>query len=136
MPVITTITSGTLQVTGSLANNGSNKVLVAKDADGVFGDGIGDASISRRVTQGGSYAGLGSAITNLDTGEIATTADILGGTASAQTDVSMAWRTRTAAEKTKAGGGLISEILSLSGIAPVAAASTTAPIRPTRSCSR
>jgi fibronectin-binding autotransporter adhesin len=114
---LTTVTGGTLQVTGSLANNGSNKVLVAKDANGVFGDGNGDASISRRVASGSSYAGLGSAITNLSAGELATTADILAGTASAQTDVSMAWRTRTEAEKTKQGGGLISEVLSLSGIA-------------------
>ena len=114
----TAITGGTLQIpaTGALANNSSNKVLVAKDADGVFGDGIGDAAIIRNVAANGTYAGLGSAITNLGTGELPTTADILGGNASAQADVSMTWRTRTAAEKTQAGGGLISEILNLDGL--------------------
>ncbi len=114
----TTTSSGTIQVTGTLANNGSNKVFVAKDADGVFGDGNGDAVITRRVGTGGAYAGLGSSITNLDAGDLPTTADILDGSASAQADVSMAWRTRTAAEKTPAGGGLISEVLNLSGMAP------------------
>jgi autotransporter-associated beta strand protein len=114
----TVVAGGTLRVTGSLANNGSNNVFVAKDYNGVIGDGLGDSMISRRVAAGGTYAGLGSAITELSTGELATTADIVAGTASAQTDVSMAWRTLTTAEKTQAGGGLISEILSLNGIAP------------------
>ncbi len=113
----TTVSGGTLQVTGSLANNGSNKVFVAKDTDGVFGDGSGDAAIVRRVAASGTYAGLGSSITNLGTGELSTTADILDGSASAQADVGMAWRTRTAAEKTQGGGGLISETLNLGGIA-------------------
>ena len=109
----TTISAGTLQVTGSLANNGSNMVFVAKDADGVFGNGNGDASIVRRVPSGASYVGLGSSITNLGTGELSTTADILDGNASAQANVSMAWRTRNATEKIQAGGGLISEVLNL-----------------------
>ena len=114
----TTVLAGILQVTGSLANNNSANVFVAKDADGVFGDGNGDAVITRRVAASGGYSGLGSAITNLGTGELPTTADILDGNASAQADVSMAWRTRTAAEKAQAGGGLISEVLDLGGIAP------------------
>ena len=114
----TTVNAGTLQVTGSVAGNGSNKVFVAQDADGVFGDGVGNASIVRRVAASGTYAGLGSAITNLGPGGLVTTADILDGNASAQADVSMAWRTRTAAEKTQAGGGLVGEVLNLDGVAP------------------
>ena len=114
----TTVSGGTLQVAGSLANNGSNMVLVAKDADGVFGNGIGDAAIVRQVSAGqNAYAGLGSQITGLGVGELPTTADILAGNASSQADVGMAWRTRTAAEQTQAGGGLISEIVNLTGVA-------------------
>ena len=40
----TTVSGGTIQVTGALANNGSGYVFVAKDADGVFGNGNGDAA--------------------------------------------------------------------------------------------
>ena len=114
----TTVSAGTLQVTGSLANNGSGMILVAKDTDGIFGDGVGDAAIVRRVTAGASYAGLGSAVANLASGELPTSGDIIGGTASAQADVGMAWRTRTAAEKTQAGGGLVSEVIDVTGVAP------------------
>ncbi|MEI8372339.1 MAG: autotransporter-associated beta strand repeat-containing protein [Planctomycetota bacterium] len=113
----TTVSSGTLQVTGSLANNGSDKLLVGKDADGVFDNGNGDASITRRVTASATYAGLGSSITNLASGELSTAADMLAGNSSTQADVTMAWRTRSAAEKTQVGGGLISEVLDLSGVA-------------------
>jgi len=114
----TIVSGGTLQVTGSIANNDSGNVLVAKDGNGVFGDGVGDAAIVRRVTAAGTYAGLGSSITGLDTAELATTADIRDGAAGEQADVSMSWRSRTATEKTRAGGGLISEVVSLTGIAP------------------
>lgn len=114
----TTVSVGTLRVTGTMAGNGSGKVFVAKDADGTFGNIASDAAIVRRVMPGAhKYGGLGSAITNLGSGELSTTADIVDGNASAQFDVSMAWRTRTAAEKTKAGGGLLSEIVDLSGMA-------------------
>ena len=107
---------GTLQAAGSLANNGPNTIFVAKDPNDTFGSS--SPTITRRVATGGSYAGLGSAITNLGTGELSTTAIILDGSAGTQADVSMAWRTRTAAEKTLAGGGLISEVLNLTGVAP------------------
>ena len=120
----TTVSGGTLQVTGSLAKNGPGNVYIAQDADGVFGDGSGDAVLTRRVAAGNSYAGLGSTIANLTTGELRTTAVILGGNASAQADVSMAWRTRTAAEKTQAGGGLVSEVLDLTGVAPTVGGGT------------
>jgi autotransporter-associated beta strand protein len=114
----TTVSAGVLQVTGRLANNGSNKVFVAKDGDGIFGNGVGDAAIVRRVLASGNYGGLGSAITNLAPGELPTTADILDGAASAQADVGMSWRTRAVAEKTLAGGELVSEVLDLTGVAP------------------
>lgn len=115
----TTVNGGTLQVTGWLTYGGSNKVFVAKDGNGILGDGIGDARITRRVVQDDVYAGIGAAILNTLTGELASKADLLDGTASAQADVTMAWRTRTAAEK--ASGGLVSEVLGLSGVAPTGA---------------
>ncbi|MEI8197080.1 MAG: autotransporter-associated beta strand repeat-containing protein, partial [Phycisphaerae bacterium] len=113
----TQVLGGRLQVTNSLPNNGSAKVLIAKDGNGIMGDGFGDAQLVRRVISGATYAGQGSSITGLATGELATTADLLAGTAGSQADVGMAWRTRGLAEKNTASHGLVSEVLSLSGIA-------------------
>jgi autotransporter-associated beta strand protein len=113
----TGVYGGTLNVTGSLADNGSAKVLVAKDTSGAFGDGAGEISLIRRVAASASYAGFGSSVANLGAGEIPTAADILAGNASAQADVAMAWRTRSAAEKSADGGGLIGEVLRLDGLA-------------------
>ena len=112
----TTVVSGLLSVTGSLTYGDSGHVWVYKDADGILGDGTGDAKLVRHVTAASSYAGLGSAVWGLAAGELQSTADIKAGTASTDADVGMAWRTRTAAEKTQAGGGLISEVLGLDGI--------------------
>lgn len=107
----TTVGAGILAVTGSLANNGSDKVLVYKDTNTTFGE-AGDASITRRVANGAAYGGLGSAIANISGGELPTVADLLGTyTAGAQADVGMAWRTRTASEKS-----LVSEVLNLTGM--------------------
>ena len=113
------ISAGTIQLAGPLAHGDSSRVLVAKDANGTPGDGIGDAAIVHRAASGPhGYAGLGSAVANLDAGELPSTADLLDGSPSAAANVRMAWRTRTAREKTVVGGGLLSEVLDLGGIAP------------------
>ncbi len=46
-----------------------------------------------------------------------TTAQLWDGTASAATTVGMQWRARTAAETTMAGGGLLSDVMDLTGMA-------------------
>jgi autotransporter-associated beta strand protein len=98
----TTVKAGLLSVTGSLANNGSDKVFVQADNGSV---------IVRRVANGGSYAGLGATALG---GDFGSAASIVAGQAGSQTDVSMSWRTRDAAEKTKLGGGLISDVVNVS----------------------
>lgn len=109
----TTVSAGTLMVTGSLASNGSDNVFIAKDADGVFGTDD-DVRLSRRVTAFGSYAGLGSAVQGAGLGSIA---DIREGTntASDAKDVFMQWRGQDPAEP--AGHNLVSDVLNLSGMA-------------------
>jgi autotransporter-associated beta strand protein len=112
----TLVTGGVLLVSSSLANNGSDKVFVARDGDGVFGDAVGDAAIARNVLAGGSYAGLGVAVAEVGVGEKASTADILAGTnlSGSSETVSMAWRTITQAEWTNPG--LISDVVRLAGM--------------------
>ena len=101
----TTINDGMLNVTGTLANNGSEKVFVRADAAGA-------TTLIRRVLDTGlpSYVGLGSAVVG---GQLNTKADIVAGAASGAGDVSMAWRTRN---DVPGGYSLISEILGLDGI--------------------
>ncbi len=111
-----TVSAGAVQVTGSLANNGSNKVSLARDGNGLFGDGNGDVSLTRRVSSGASYSGIGSRTAAVGN-DPATTADLLAGTAGSTHDVTMSWRGRATAELTRAGGGLISQILDLEGMA-------------------
>ena len=109
----TTVTNGVLLVSGSLANNGSDKVFLVAGANGVYGNGIGNGVIVRSVAAGGTYIGLGSAVANPSAGEQASTADILAGSnssGSAQA-VSMQWRTQALGE------GLFSDVVEVSGMA-------------------
>jgi autotransporter-associated beta strand protein len=101
----TTVNAGLLYVTGTLANNGSDKVLIHADATGA-------TKLTRHVLGAGlpSYAGLGSTIAG---GALNTKADIKAGAASGAADVSMGWRTRN---HVSGGNSLISEVLSLDGI--------------------
>jgi autotransporter-associated beta strand protein len=100
-----TVVAGTLNVSGRLANNGSDKVSIYADATGA-------TKLMRHVLGTGvpSYVGLGSTVVG---GELNTKADIMAGAASGAADVSMAWRTR---HDISGGNSLSSEILSLDGI--------------------
>jgi autotransporter-associated beta strand protein len=104
-----TVEGGTFDVLTTLRNNGSDYVHIKADDTGA-------TKMIRHVLDNGltSYAGIGSAVVG---GEFDTTADIVAGDASGATDVGMSWQLRTGAEKTQAGGGLISDVLSLDGIA-------------------
>ncbi len=107
-----TVNAGSVQITGSLASNGSSNVFIANDTNGVFGDGVGDAVLVRRIVSGASYNGYGSQMT--DNGRT-TTAEVIDGTAGATTDLVMAWRAPTLSEQLR--GGVVSQVLGLSGVA-------------------
>ena len=94
------VSGGTLNVTGSLANNGAGSVFV-QSAGTSFGGG--DPTITRSVAASGGYAGLGSTIKGSDFAA-PSIAQIVAGTASAATNVSMSWRNRSSSEGTQGGG--------------------------------
>lgn len=118
----TTVNGGTLAVTGSMASNGPASVLVAAPDSSLANNPI----ITRRVGSGASYTlgsatGLGSTAVSTDpnvlNASMNTTASILNGTASGQTDVSMQWRARTASEALPSNpNAVLSNVLDLSGI--------------------
>lgn len=119
----TTVNAGTLAVTGSLTNNGPVGILLATP-DSTFLD---NPIITRRVGSGASYTlgsatGLGSTAVSSDPDALNTsmntTASILAGTASGQTDVSMQWRARTADEANTNNNpnAVLSNVLNLSGV--------------------
>ena len=103
----TTIGAGTLAVTGSLANNGSDKVFIA--ANTVDSTTFG-ATLTRAVGSGtNKYAGFGSAIN----GDLNSTADILAGDSTGSHTLSMRWRERNVADMAQL---LASDVLNLSGM--------------------
>ncbi len=102
----TTVTGGTLNVTGALANNGSDKVFIAA------GDlSSSSPALTRRRAAASSYAGFGSMVT----AGLGTAADLRAGQNSSGTDtgMTMRWRLRAGGE----GVQLASEILELTGMA-------------------
>ena len=108
-------------------NNGAMNIVLQGNVGNATADNSNSPStfgtpLTAGVAKGGTYANLESTVRatsgNGGAGMLGSTAKILDGTASAATAVSMAWRTRTTAETTRAGGGLISDVVSLSGIAP------------------
>ena len=108
-------------------NNGAMNIVLQGNVGNATADNTNSrnafgTALTAQVAKGGSYANLESTVTATSgsggTGMLGSTATILDGTASAATAVSMAWRTRTTAETTKDGGGLLSDVVSLSGIAP------------------
>ena len=112
----TTVLGGMIDVTGSLANNGSQNVFVQTVPDFSI-------SIRRAVGIGNSYAGLGSTAL----GGLNTTADILAGSNTGGNDgaVKMAWRLRNANESYPTqtsppcplgSCGLVSDVIDLSGM--------------------
>jgi len=111
----TTVNLGTLSVTGSLANNGSDKVFVAADGNGDFATGT-DTKISRARPAAAPYAGIGSSITS----SLLTEADLLSGTntSGSTKTLGMEWRdlASTVGEGNANEGYLISDVLNLTGI--------------------
>jgi autotransporter-associated beta strand protein len=104
----TTINGGTLQVTGSLAKNGSNAVYVAADT------GFTTASIIRRVQRSASYSGLGTTAISGFSPVLGSSADIRTGEDNGATfyDVAMQWRLRSSKDTPR----LVSDILNLTGM--------------------
>jgi len=107
----TTVSAGLLNVTGALSNNAADHVLI-QSAGTAFGSN--DARIARTWFEGLdlSATDVGSSITG---GDYGTAASMLAGTAASDLTVTMAWRQGTEDEKTKQGGGLISDVLKLDG---------------------
>jgi autotransporter-associated beta strand protein len=116
----TTVNAGTLNVSGLLFNNGSNKVFIAA------GDLTSNApTLSRSVSTGNSSSGFGSAVTS----GLLSTADIRVAMAKDMSDldtgVTMQWRLRDASESASptspplppGTGPLMSEVIELTGMA-------------------
>lgn len=115
----TTVLGGLLNVTGSLANNGSGRVFVATDGDGTFGSSD-DNIVSRLALT--SYVGLGST----EIGALGSSSDIVQGANASGTDqrVTMRWRARATAETNGSSpplpagiSQLASDVLSLTDMA-------------------
>jgi len=106
----TMVLGGTLDVQGSLANNGSNKVVL-----GVAYDGGPGGIIQRSVPLGGSYAGLGSSVYADPLG--GSCADIREGVNATGVSKSVGMQRRNRTDDEAAGPTLISEVFSLSGMA-------------------
>ena len=102
----TTVNAGTLNVTGTLANNGSDKVYVATNGASFGG------TILWNVGIGASYAGFGSKA--MGGSSLGSMADLLSGT---NTDtvksLSMQWREQNA---TDMNALLVSDVLNLRGM--------------------
>jgi autotransporter-associated beta strand protein len=113
------VESGTLRVTGSMVNNGSEYAGVSAGAD------FSTASLVRRVLSGSSYGGFGS---DTHVPQIGTGADIRAGRNSSTfaSDLGMQWRFRNSSEtpfvptgsiSPSAGlHGLVSNVLNLTGM--------------------
>jgi fibronectin-binding autotransporter adhesin len=102
----TTVLGGTLNVTGSLANNGSNKIFVAANVTNFGG------TIARNVAVGGGYAGFGS--TAFGAGTLGSAADLLAGTNTETAKMlAMQWRGLSGADL---AANLVSDVFNLSGM--------------------
>lgn len=109
----TTVMEGRLAVTGSLANNGPDKVFIAPDPDNNSANGA--PTLFRASAGANSYAGLGSQ----ELGGRNSTAVLLSGgnTSGSDTGLSMAWREPAAGEPVPASATLLSDILNLTEMA-------------------
>jgi autotransporter-associated beta strand protein len=115
----TTVQAGILDITGSIAENGSANVFIAADSSGA-------TQLVRATPSGASYDGYGSSVTS----GLQSRADLLAGKNSTENSngesVTMQWRLRQPSE-TPAGidkTGLISEVLTLTGMANSGTAGT------------
>jgi autotransporter-associated beta strand protein len=109
----TTVNGGQLDVTGSLADNGPASIFIAADPTGA-------TRLSRFTGAGASYDGYGSSVTS----GLLSTAELAAGKNSTNNSngesVTMSWRLRLSAEmppNLNGGGGLVSEVLTLTGMA-------------------
>jgi autotransporter-associated beta strand protein len=108
----TTVLGGQLDVTGSLANEGPSSIFIAADSTGVI-------KFKLSTGAGASYDGIGSSVTS----GLLTTAQLLAGKNSTNNasgeSVTMGWRLRKSTEMPPGltGGGLVSEVLTLTGMA-------------------
>jgi autotransporter-associated beta strand protein len=107
----TTVASGTLSVTGSLASNGSKKVFESAGTD--FRSTL-TASIARRIQAAATFAGLGSTSSGHTAGLIGTSVDIRAGkdTGTLPIDLAMQWRVRNGSDGTR----VLSDILNITGM--------------------
>lgn len=118
----TNVTGGTLLVTGTLpVESYSPAKIVLSAPDSTL---TGNPTLALRIGAGvnytmGSATGLGSTAAGIDlvtAGSLNTSAAILAGTASSQTDVSMQWRLRTTSEADGANiNAVLSDVVNLSG---------------------
>jgi autotransporter-associated beta strand protein len=99
----TTVSGGTLNVIGSLAENGPQKVFIGNN-----GTSFGPALV-RAIPSGGNYAGYGATID----GDLGTTAELLYGTSTGTHALAMQWRQRTADDISAL---VASDVLNLSGM--------------------
>jgi len=126
---VTTVSGGTLNVTGSLANNGSASVIVNGIISATAAESLAAApAIVRTRAAAASYAGYGSTIGTNDSfgGAFKTKADLLGGSnlTGPSESVSMQWRGRASEEAPlqapgslfPLGGGLASDVINLTGM--------------------
>jgi autotransporter-associated beta strand protein len=114
----TTVNAGSLIVTGSLASNGPASILMAAPSDTLV---PGVAVLTRPIAAGlNAYAGYGSTVTatSLDpilVAPLQTKAEILmSGTNAAANNLTMQWRTRSAAEASPSNvNAVLSDVIAL-----------------------
>jgi autotransporter-associated beta strand protein len=108
----TTLLGGQLDITGSLANNGPSSVFIAADSTGL-------TKLKWTSPAGASYDGYGSSVTSglLSSGQLLQGVNSTNNT-SGET-ITMGWRLRLSSEMPPniKGGGLVSEVLTLTGMA-------------------
>jgi len=113
----TTVTGGTLNVTGQLASNGTDKVFIAVDADG-FDTGVVSPTLARTIQANSAYTGYGSTVVN---GSNTAVSIVIGSnTTAAAKAVTMQWRNPVALDT-----NVISSVSRLTGMEWVAGGHTT-----------
>jgi autotransporter-associated beta strand protein len=105
----TTVSGGILDVDGSLANNGANKVFIAKDANDDF---TGSPELQRAFAASTSLAGIGAT----EVGGLGTVASLIAGSTTSATSIDMAFRGRNNAIVAGETSLLSSDVLKLEGL--------------------
>jgi autotransporter-associated beta strand protein len=107
----TTVSEGVLDVTGSLANNGSDKIFITKDANDNFNSGAAP-ELQRAVAGLTDLTGFGAT----EVGGLNTIASILAGSTNSATVIDMAFRGRNNAIVAGETSLLSSDVLRLEGL--------------------